>query len=111
MHLKPYLPSYIQQTGTVKQSAQMRQHGTTTLDTYASPSTWDRLQYKQYIDGLLQEKRNSSALAMELRLSCTKPSIHRYHALLYDGMICVCVIMWTPLTHWHLGNLNEILDL
>ena len=25
-------------------------------------------------DGLVQEKRNSSALAMELRLSCTSPS-------------------------------------
>ena len=29
----------------------------------------------QYIDGLAQERRNSSALAMELRLSCTNPSI------------------------------------
>ena len=29
----------------------------------------------RYIDGLLQERRNSSALAMELRLSFTKPSI------------------------------------
>ena len=28
-----------------------------------------------YIDGLVQERRNSSALAMELRLSCTNPSI------------------------------------
>ena len=28
-----------------------------------------------HIDGLVQERRNSSALAMELRLSCTKPSI------------------------------------
>ena len=26
------------------------------------------------IDGLMQERRNSSALAMELRLSCTNPS-------------------------------------
>ena len=26
------------------------------------------------IDGLVQEKRNSSALAMELRLSCTNPN-------------------------------------
>ena len=25
-------------------------------------------------DGLVQERRNSSALAMELRLSCTNPS-------------------------------------
>ena len=28
-----------------------------------------------YIDGLMQERHNSSALAMELRLSCTNPSI------------------------------------
>ena len=28
-----------------------------------------------HIDGLVQERRNSSALAMELRLSCTNPSI------------------------------------
>ena len=27
------------------------------------------------IDGLVQERRNSSALAMELRLSCTNSSI------------------------------------
>ena len=29
----------------------------------------------QHIDGLVQERRNSSASAMELRLSCTNPSI------------------------------------
>ena len=28
-----------------------------------------------YFDGLVQQRRNSSALAMELRLSCTNPSI------------------------------------
>ena len=28
------------------------------------------------IDGLVKKKRNSSALAMELRLSCTNPSIY-----------------------------------
>ena len=33
-----------------------------------------------YIDGLVQERRNSSALAMELRLSCTNPSICTPHA-------------------------------
>ena len=27
-----------------------------------------------HIDGLVQEKRNSSALAMELRITCTNPS-------------------------------------
>ena len=30
-----------------------------------------------HFDGLVQERRNSSALAMKLRLSCTKPSIYR----------------------------------
>ena len=37
----------------------------------------------EHIDGLVQENRNSSALAMELRLSCTKPlswvTIHKWH--------------------------------
>ena len=30
-----------------------------------------------HIDGLMQERRNSSALAMELRLSCLNPSIYK----------------------------------
>ena len=34
----------------------------------------------RYIDGLVQERRNSSALAMELRLSCTNPSIWCYRS-------------------------------
>ena len=29
---------------------------------------------QQHFDGLVQERRNSSALAMELHLSCTNPS-------------------------------------
>ena len=31
--------------------------------------------YGVYIDGLVQERHNSSVLAMELRLSCANPSI------------------------------------
>ena len=31
-----------------------------------------------YIDGLMQERCNSSALAMELHPSCSNPSIWRY---------------------------------
>ena len=31
-------------------------------------------EWGQYINGLAQERRKSSALAIELRLSCTKPS-------------------------------------
>ena len=42
----------------------------------------------EHIDGLVQDCSNSSALAMELLQSCTKPSI---------------------LGHWPLGDLNEIL--
>ena len=33
------------------------------------------IQHGGYFDELVQEKRNPTALAMELRLSCTKPSI------------------------------------
>ena len=36
-----------------------------------------------HFDGLVQERRNSSALAMELRLSCTNPSICRSPILLW----------------------------
>ena len=35
----------------------------------AVPKTWNH-----ELDELVQERRNSSALAMELRLSCTNPS-------------------------------------
>ena len=31
--------------------------------------------FAEHIDGLVQEKRNFSALAVELRLSCINPSI------------------------------------
>ena len=41
------------------------------------PWTW--LYLLEHIDGLVQERCNSSALAMELRLSCTNPLI---------GMLC-----------------------
>ena len=34
--------------------------------------------YAVYTDGLVQGRRNSSALAMKLRLSCTNPSIQSY---------------------------------
>ena len=33
-------------------------------------------QYGQHFDGSTQERHNSSALAMELRLSCINPSIY-----------------------------------
>ena len=36
---------------------------------------WDACTIHEYIDGLVQERRNSSALAVELHLSCTNPVI------------------------------------
>ena len=39
---------------------------------------WYKLKRHFQIDGLGQERRNSSALAMELRLSCTNPSIRTF---------------------------------
>ena len=53
-----------------------------------------------YIDGLVQERRNSSALAMELRLSCTNPSI-------------LSVIIITPLgskLQWNLNPKKNLLS-
>ena len=37
--------------------------------------TWATKIWSDYFDVLVQERRNSSALAMALRLSCTNPSI------------------------------------
>ena len=41
----------------------------------------------QHTDGLVQERRNSSALAMELHLSCTNPLIHWYDKVCYLGVV------------------------
>ena len=45
-----------------------------------------------YIDGLVQEKCNSIAIALELRLSCTNPSIYLVnvdpHKAAYTYDIC-----------------------
>ena len=40
-------------------------------------------QLQQYVDGLLQRRRNASALALELRLSCTNLSIYKVRAACY----------------------------
>ena len=42
-----------------------------------------------HVDGLVQEIRYSSALAMELRFSCTKPTIWFYEHILthYCGTV------------------------
>ena len=52
-------------------------HMCTHCDTHvATPIWWPPL--CAHIDGLMQERRNSSALAMELRLSFINPSIYIY---------------------------------
>ena len=40
----------------------------------------DNSMIRGYTDGLVQERRNSIALAMELPISCTNPCIPWYHS-------------------------------
>ena len=47
------------------------------------------------IDGLVQERRNSIALAMELRLTCTNPSK-------YCSLDCIAHCEWPHTTSWHI---------
>ena len=67
-------------------------------------------QYKKsycedHIDGLVQERRNSSALTMELRLSCTNPSIWWF--CLHNGVPILAKqhlyisILWPSNVIWH----------
>ena len=49
------------------------------------------------IDGLVQERRNSSALAMELRLSCSNPSICESMNL---GVSCICENILQKIQHF-----------
>ena len=53
------------------------------------PQAWS--QDSEHIDRLMQERRNSSALAMELRLSCTNPPN-------YYG----CSTLWPNSNHRHM---------
>ena len=55
------------------------------IDNYSR--RFHRLAYKKkvivvYVDGLVLDRRNSSALAMELRLSCASPSMYDYESLI-----------------------------
>ena len=43
---------------------------------------------RAYFNGLLQEKRNSSALAMELRLSSINPSIYQCYLPILTSVAC-----------------------
>ena len=59
--LRPVFSAYWMQLGLVKTLSKITRQSQNCLDVD--------------IDGLVQERRNSSALAMELRLSCTNPSL------------------------------------
>ena len=49
--------------------------------------TFDGLPWTEaHIDGLVQDCSNSSALAMELLPSCTKPSIYAYILFVYESI-------------------------
>ena len=48
--------------------------------------------YNVYIDGLVQERRASTANALELRLSCTNPSIC-YWSILVDFTNIIQVLL------------------
>ena len=74
-----------------------------------------------YFDGLVQEGRNSSALAMELRLSCTNPSIwdtvHRYDMLIFAKILTDTLYfthkreIWDVFGLFKVWNNTEILKL
>ena len=68
-----------------------------------------------YIDGLVQEIRNSSALAMELRLSCINPSMfcqisNKRHALVGNKIVDHSDAVGVSQT-WRCSNYIFMLDL
>ena len=76
-------------------------------------SIWPSL---SHIDGLVQERRNSSALAMELRLSCINPSIfwlgfwHKswvsVKQLCLNIRLLICTKRWDKL--WSIAEFYDI---
>ena len=58
----------------------------TTGKLYSLPGLWCDVSIS-HIDGLVQERRNSIALAMELRLSCFNPSKWHARSLVWDTSI------------------------
>ena len=64
-----------------------------------------------YIHGLVQDCSNSSALAMELLQSCTKPLIWVFTIFLFPSRRSSCSPYYSPLpqslasTHWQYGRI------
>ena len=63
------------------------------LLTIISYTIMDRQSQPHHIDGVVQERHNSSALAMELRLSCTNPST-RWHHQMETCVHCEGIHQW-----------------
>ena len=53
---------------------------------------------REHIDGLVQERRNSRALALELRLYCTEPSIYKTLIAMSSIWLLLDPIMRGPLS-------------
>ena len=64
--------------------------------------------YQSYlpIDGLVQERRNSSALAMELHISCTNPYKYAFLFTLVKGYVQLSILFVNIL---HLIPYSQIL--
>ena len=63
------------------------------------------LLYEKDFDGLMEERRNSIANALELRLSSTNPSIWSlYHILMTNSMISGLTCMWTYHKHLEINT-------
>ena len=72
-----------------------------TLFTYQIPHS--------HFDGLVQERHNSSALAMELRLSCINPSIWQSQGVTAAQQLLICHYGSTRLRPWFIQkSANEI---
>ena len=86
-----------------------------------NPCLWTTRIHLSYINGLMQEKRNSSALAMELHFSCTNPLIW-FRALGGMGvrdlgpwksngaLVKFCLRAQWTLQNWRIGNVFQLRD-
>ena len=54
----------------------------------------------EYFNGLVQERRNSSALAMELRLSCTIDGLFLHWPINIDGRTHCKILTLMPYFFW-----------
>ena len=68
---------------------------------------WSRL--KIYIDGLVQERRNSSALAIELCLSCTNLDMACDHLTQHQDPMFI-LLGWLCLSQWPRTYLMKLSD-